>query len=97
MGDVDGLGTFGVNDSIPPNILAQALGIQSLSFYVDQFYGGSVSLSMIGQATLALSAGVADCVVVLPRAQRSQWRRASTDPGSGGRLPWDMQFKVSAG
>ena len=63
LDDVDGLCTYGVNDSIAPNILAQAIGIQSLSFYVDQFYGGSVSLTMLGQATLALSAGVADCVV----------------------------------
>jgi acetyl-CoA acetyltransferase len=96
VGDVDGLCTFGVNDSIPPNILAQALGIQSLSFYIDQFYGGSVSLTMIGQATLALAAGVADCVVVY-RALNGRSGARLNGSGSGGRLPWDMQFKVSAG
>jgi acetyl-CoA acetyltransferase len=96
--DVDGLGTFGTNDSIAPNILAQALGIQSLSFYVDQFYGGSVSLSMLGQATLALSAGVADCVVVYRALNgRSGVRMSGASGGSGQRLPWDMQFKASAG
>jgi acetyl-CoA acetyltransferase len=98
LGDVDGLCTYGVNDSIPPNILAQALGIQSLSFYVDQFYGGSVSLTMLGQATLALAAGVADCVVVYRALNgRSGARLNGSGGGGGGRLPWDMQFKVSAG
>jgi acetyl-CoA acetyltransferase len=95
--DVDGLCTFGTNDSIAPNILAQALGIQSLSFYVDQFYGGSVSLSMLGQATLALSAGVADCVVCYRALNgRSGVRMSGSSVGGGQRLPWDMQFKVSA-
>jgi acetyl-CoA acetyltransferase len=98
LGDVDGLCTFGVNDSIAPNILAQALGIKSLSFYVDQFYGGSVSLSMIGQATLALSAGVADCVVCYRALNgRSGVRVSGSGGGGGGRQPWDMQFKASAG
>jgi len=97
LGDVDGLCTFGVNDSIAPNILAQALGIKSLSFYVDQFYGGSVSLSMIGQATLALSAGVADCVVCYRALNGRSGVRVNGSGGGAGRLPWDMQFKVSAG
>ncbi len=96
--DIDGLCTYGVNDSIPPNILGQALGIQSLSFYLDQFYGGSVSLTMLGQATMALATGVADCVVVYRALNgRSGARLNGSGAGGGGRLPWDMQFKVSAG
>ena len=61
--DIDGLATFGVNDSISPNVLAQSLGIRSMRYYVDQWLGGSVSLSVLGQASLAVSAGVAECVV----------------------------------
>lgn len=96
--DVDGLCTYGVNDSIPPNILAQAIGVQSLSFYVDQFFGGSVSLTMLGQATLALAAGVADCVVCYRAINgRSGARLNGSGQGGGGRLPWDMQFKYAAG
>lgn len=98
LADVDGLCTFGPNDSIPPNLLAQGLGIQSLSFYVDQFFGGSVSLTMVGQATLALAAGVADCVVVYRALNgRSGTRLNGSARGGGGRLPWDMQFKYGAG
>ena len=98
LSDVDGLGTFGNNDSIAPNFLSQALGIDSLSFYVDQHFGGSVSLTMIGQATLALAAGVADCVVVYRALNgRSGIRMNGSSAGGAGRLPWDMQFKASAG
>lgn len=98
LGDVDGLCTYGTNDSIAPNILAQALGIQSLSFYVDQFYGGSVSMTMLGQATLALAAGVADCVVCYRALNgRSGVRVNGSTAGSAARQPWDMQFKASAG
>jgi acetyl-CoA acetyltransferase len=95
--DVDGLCTYGPNDSISPNILAQALGIQSLSYYVDQFFGGSVSLTILGQATLALAAGVADCVVCYRAINgRSGTRLNGSGRGGGGRLPWDMQFKYGA-
>jgi acetyl-CoA acetyltransferase len=98
LADVDGLCTFGPNDSIPPNLLAQAIGIPSLSFYVDQFFGGSVSLTMLGQASLALAAGVADCVVCYRAINgRSGTRLNGSTRGGGARLPWDMQFKYSAG
>jgi acetyl-CoA acetyltransferase len=98
LADVDGLCTFGPNDSISPNLLAQGLGIQSLSFYIDQFFGGSVSLTMLGQATLALAAGVADCVVCYRALNgRSGTRLNGSSRGGGGRLPWDMQFKYAAG
>jgi acetyl-CoA acetyltransferase len=98
LADVDGLATFGPNDSIPPNLLAQGLGIQSLSYYVDQFFGGSVSMTMLGQATLALAAGVADCIVCYRALNgRSGTRLNGSALGGGGRLPWDMQFKFAAG
>jgi acetyl-CoA acetyltransferase len=96
IADVDGLCTYGTNDSIAPNILAQALGVQSLSFYVDQFYGGSVSMTMLGQATLALASGIADCVVCYRALNGRSGVRLSGSSGGGGRQPWDMQFKAGA-
>jgi acetyl-CoA acetyltransferase len=93
LDDVDGLATFGINDSIAPNFLAQALGIQSLSYFVDQWGGGSVSQSVIGQAALAVSSGVADCVVCYRALNaRSEYRMGGT-----GRAPvpfWDAQYKT---
>jgi len=97
LADVDGLATFGVNDSVAPNILAPALGVESLNYYVDQYYGGSVSLSILGQASLAVSAGVADCVVCYRALNGRSQNRVNGSGTSGGRLPWDMQFKVGAG
>lgn len=95
--EVDGLATFGPNDSVAPNLLAPALGIRSMNWYVDQFLGGSVSMSIIGQAALAVSAGVADCVVCY-RALNG--RSGSRMNGSGAfvqRPPWDMQYRASTG
>lgn len=97
MSDVDGLCTYGVNDSIAPNVLAQAMGLDNLSFFVDQFYGGSVSLTMVGQATLALAAGVADCVVVYRALNGRSGARVNGSGAGRGRVPWDMQFKLAAG
>ncbi len=97
IADIDGLGTYGTNDSVAPNILGQALGVKSLSFYVDQFYGGSTSMTMLGQATLALAAGVADCIVVYRALNgRSGNRLNGSTAGSAPRQPWDMQFKTGA-
>ncbi|TMK61309.1 MAG: acetyl-CoA acetyltransferase [Actinobacteria bacterium] len=95
--DIDGLATFGISDSVSPNLLAQALGIQSMNWYLDQYFGGSVSVSVVAQAALAVSAGVADCVVCYRALNgRSEVRmNGSSDRPMKG--PWDIQFKLSTG
>lgn len=97
LSDIDGLATFGTNDSVAPNVLAQALGMQSMNWYVDQFYGGSVSLSILGQASLAVSAGVADCVVCYRALNGRSEMRLNGSAMSTGRLPWDIAAKLPAG
>jgi acetyl-CoA acetyltransferase len=98
LSDIDGLGTYGTMDSVKPNVLGQALGIQSLSFYIDQFYGGSVCLTVLSQAALAVSAGVADCIVVYRALNgRSEVRMNGSGMSGGGRQPWDMQFRMASG
>jgi len=62
--DVDGLGTFRVGDSVLPMVVAQSLGIRDLRWHLDLFGGGSISHALVGQAALALHAGVADTIVV---------------------------------
>jgi acetyl-CoA acetyltransferase len=95
--DIDGLATFGPNDSVAPNLLAPALGIKSLSWYVDQFLGGSVSMSILGQAALAVSAGVAECVVCYRALNGRSGARMNGSGAFVQRPPWDMQFKASTG
>jgi acetyl-CoA acetyltransferase len=97
VSDIDGLATFGANDSVAPNVLAQALGMQSMSWYVDQFYGGSVAMSVLGQAALAVSAGVADCVVCYRALNGRSEMRLNGSAISTGRLPWDIAAKLPAG
>lgn len=97
LSDVDGLATFGVNDSVSPNVLAQSLGIRSLHYYVDQWMGGSVSLSILGQAALAVSAGVADCVVCYRALNGRSEMRMNGSAFSVGRPPWDVQFRLDSG
>jgi acetyl-CoA acetyltransferase len=95
--DIDGLATYGTNDSIKPNVLAQSLGIQSMRWYLDQFYGGSVSLSVLGQAALAVSAGVADCIVCYRALNGRSEIRMNGSTMSAQRPPWDMQYRVGSG
>jgi acetyl-CoA acetyltransferase len=97
LSDIDGLATFGTNDSIPPNLLAPALGMKNLNFYVDQWYGGSVSLTMLGQAALAVSAGIADCVVCYRAINGRSENRLNGSASTVARQPWDFAVKASAG
>ena len=76
---LDGVATYRVGDSVLPAILAQALGIKDLRYYVDQFGGGSVSHSVVGQAALAVQAGIADYIVCYRALNaRSEFRMGGT-------------------
>jgi acetyl-CoA acetyltransferase len=77
--DLDGVATFRVGDSVLPAILCQALGLRDLHYHVDQFGGGSVSHSIVGQAALAIHAGVAETVVCYRALNaRSEFRMGGT-------------------
>lgn len=77
--DVDGLATFRVGDSVLPMILAQSLGLRDLRYHLDQFGGGSVSHAIVGQAALAVHAGIADTVVCYRALNaRSEFRMGGT-------------------
>jgi acetyl-CoA acetyltransferase len=83
--DVDGIATHRVGDSVLPAVLAQALGIRDLRWYVDQFGGGSTSCASVAQAALAVQAGLADAVVCYRAINaRSEFRM-----GGIGRPPVD--------
>ncbi|MDA2810483.1 acetyl-CoA acetyltransferase [Nocardiopsis sp. RSe5-2] len=95
-GDVDGIATHRVGDSCPPWVVGPALGITDPAWHLDQFGGGGVSHAVIGQAALAVAAGIAD-VVVCYRAinARSEFRM-----GGQGRAPagaFDLQYQAPYG
>jgi acetyl-CoA acetyltransferase len=82
---LDGIATHRVGDSIGSAVVAHVFGMRDPHYYVDQFGGGGVSHSVVGQAALAVSAGVADYVVCYRAINaRSEFRMGGT-----GRPPVD--------
>ncbi|WP_245765676.1 thiolase C-terminal domain-containing protein [Nonomuraea jiangxiensis] len=80
--DVDGLATHRVGDSAPPTLVGPALGLADLSWHLDQFGGGSVSHAVVGQAALAVAAGMAETVVCYRAINaRSEFRMGGTGRG----------------
>jgi acetyl-CoA acetyltransferase len=94
--DVDALATHRVGDSTPPWVVAPALGVPEVTWYLDQFGGGSVSHSVIGQAAMAVASGMATTVVCYRAVNaRSEFRMGGT-----GRAPapiFDVQYQAPYG
>src|ERR1700748_490743 len=57
IADVGGVATHRVGDSAPPTIVAESLGIRDVHWFLDQWGGGTVSHSVVGQAAIAVAAG----------------------------------------
>ncbi|MCO5992299.1 thiolase C-terminal domain-containing protein [Actinoallomurus rhizosphaericola] len=94
--DVDALATHRVGDSTPPWVVAPALGIPEVSWYLDQFGGGSVSHAVIGQAAMAVATGVARTVVCYRAINaRSEFRMGGT--GRGVAPVFDAQYQAPYG
>ncbi|WP_460352185.1 thiolase C-terminal domain-containing protein [Actinoallomurus acanthiterrae] len=94
--DVDALATHRVGDSTPPWVVAPALGVPEVSWYLDQFGGGSVSHAVIGQAAMAVASGVARTVVCYRAINaRSEFRMGGT--GRGVAPIFDAQYQAPYG
>lgn len=84
--DLDGVATHRVGDSVQAAVVLNALGMRDPKFYVDQFGGGSASHTVVGQAAMAVSSGIADYVVCWRAINaRSEYRMGGT-----GRPPPDV-------
>ncbi|MXW57282.1 MAG: acetyl-CoA acetyltransferase [Acidimicrobiia bacterium] len=81
--DIDGVACHQVQDSITASIVAQCLGVDDLSWFCDQFGGGSTSHSVVGQAANAAALGHARHIVVW----RSINARSEHRMGGTGRPP----------
>ncbi|MEV5571553.1 acetyl-CoA acetyltransferase [Spirillospora sp. NPDC052269] len=94
--DVDGIATHRVGDSTPPWVVAPALGVPEVTWYLDQFGGGSVSHSVVAQAAMAVASGMAETVVCYRAINaRSEFRMGGT-----GRAPapiFDVQYQAPYG
>ena len=98
VSDVDGLASHGVNDSTSPHLVAAALGVRQLNYYVDQFGGGSTSHSVLGNAAMAVATGVADTVVCYRAINsRSGIRQGRTGTKAGPTGGVEEQYKAPYG
>jgi acetyl-CoA acetyltransferase len=96
VGEVDGLATHRVGDSAAPTLVAPALGLTDLAWHLDQFGGGSVSHAVVGQAALAVAAGVAETVVCYRAINaRSEFRMGGT--GRGVPVSPEVQYQAPYG
>ncbi|MFG1702258.1 acetyl-CoA acetyltransferase [Nonomuraea sp. M3C6] len=94
--DVDGLATHRVGDSAPPTLVGPALGLADLAWHLDQFGGGSVSHAVVGQAALAVAAGMAETVVCYRAINaRSEFRMGGT--GRGVPVSPEVQYQAPYG
>ncbi len=81
--DVDGFASYS-NDRNEPSRLASALGIRELRFANMQWgWGGGGVAAAVGNASAAIVAGLADCVVVFRALAQGQFGRFGQARGSG--------------
>lgn len=62
--DVDGILTYGLNDSVWAQAVATGLGLTRLRYFANYSGGGDISVASIGEASKALVAGEAKNVLV---------------------------------
>ncbi|MFJ4816707.1 lipid-transfer protein [Streptomyces sp. NPDC088801] len=95
--DVDGMVTFTM-DTSPEITVAQAAGIEELSFFSRVHYGGGAACATVQQAALAIAAGVADVVVCYRAFNERSGRRFGSgvrhrEPtAEGAALGWSLPF-----
>jgi acetyl-CoA acetyltransferase len=61
---VDGLLSYSLGDSVPVATVTRLLGLTRFRWHNDYFSGGSQSASILGDAAMAIDAGLADTIVV---------------------------------
>lgn len=61
--EVDGIITFGMNDSVMPQDVAACLGLPNLRYHMDYWGGGPTSQQVVATAAMAVVTGMAHCVV----------------------------------
>jgi len=61
---VDGILTYALGDSVPVATVAKALHLDRYRWHNDYFGGGSQSASILGDAAMAIEAGLAETIVI---------------------------------
>jgi acetyl-CoA acetyltransferase len=91
--DVDGVACHRVGDSVQAVLVAQSLGVQDLRYHLDLFGGGSASHQVAASAAMAITTGMADCVVCWRALNARSGRRMG---GTGQDAPDTLEFQYQA-
>jgi len=73
--EVDGVLSYGMNDTIPVVGLARTLGFTDIRWHQDFFGGGTQVASILGDAAMVIDAGLAEVVVVYSALNRRTGKR----------------------
>ncbi len=85
LADVDGMLSYSIGDSVPVTTVARTLGIDVLRWHQDINGGGSHAASILAEAAMVITAGLADVVVIFRALNgRSGRRVGQSDVGSAG-------------
>ena len=81
---VDGLLSYSMGDSVPVGTVARTLGLQRLHWHNDIAGGGSQCASILGDAAMAIAAGLAETIVIYRALNgRTGKRMGQIELGSG--------------
>lgn len=95
--DVDGIGTFGMNDTPMTLTVANALGIEDLHWGVDLYGGGNSTTALVSLAADAIKAGSAETIVLYRSMNgRSAQRLGDAAEAIAGVIP-DLHFSMPQG
>ena len=95
--DVDGIATFGLNDTALALSVGRAMGVDDLSWVMDLYGGGNTVVTMVAAAAAAIRSGACTTAVVYRALNgRSAQRLGEAGAVVGSVLP-DAQFTMPQG
>lgn len=95
---VDGILTYGLNDTVHPHALATALGLPRLGYYANYFGGGNMCVSTVATAAMAIHAGMAENVLVFRAMNgRSSHRLGQVNASGVMRAADEAQYTMPVG
>jgi acetyl-CoA acetyltransferase len=97
LDDVDGLATHHVNDSAPVDEIANALGLDGITWWDEEFGGGSKGPVVVAQAALAAFTGAARHIVVYRALNGRSGMRMGASEGSRPVPRREVQFQQPYG
>ncbi|MGH9038180.1 MAG: hypothetical protein ACRD0O_20685 [Acidimicrobiia bacterium] len=95
--EVDGIGEFGLNDTAVALSLADALGVEELSWCLDLQGGGNALMTLVAQAAAALQAGLCTTAVLYRSMNGRSGRRLGEAATAAATIFREAEFDMPQG